>query len=222
MSCQQLLSRARKAHSCCVWYAPVLNMSAGIVHSPLLASVVPGSAAAYVFLVIQQFFAPSQYTDENTFLKKLWHNQPSRVPFFSLCWRSPRARILVTAKSARHLLKQDSSGGADSFVKLTCEGTTSKSPVRSNTISPFWESSHVFWVKSCNSAKVKVQVINDNFLVNSRMGETTLNVIDWLQPNTIGKTWEMTEVLKNPHSPAGCGTIVLSVCAILIEGGKNH
>lgn len=74
--------------------------------------------------------------------------------------------------------------------------TTSESQVAKDTLTPEWNSGHIFYCKD-RSGEAVVTIMNHNLLRNSFMGEVKLNISEFGVPDKINETWQLTKTLMN-------------------------
>lgn len=117
------------------------------------------------------------------------------------CWSSflgyPQALTHVYVHRAEGLQNQDSTGGADPYVIISCEGQSVKSIMKKDTLQPEFGTSAIFYRKNPRKP-ITVEVWNNNSVKDEFMGQVVLSgsVKDTTDPQKLklrkqGQTDEM-------------------------------
>ncbi|KAJ8412436.1 hypothetical protein AAFF_G00127720 [Aldrovandia affinis] len=132
------------------------------------------------YIIIPSTFTPQVlgefmiriYTDVDSDCRDLTVDKP-RVR----CWSSflgyPQAVTQIYIHAAEGLENQDSSGGADPYVVITCEGSTVRSTVQKDTLEPKFDTRAIFYRKKPRKP-ITVQVWNSNAVQDQFMGQVVL------------------------------------------------
>ncbi|XP_077361745.1 calpain-5-like [Festucalex cinctus] len=86
----------------------------------------------------------------------------------------PQVVTHVYIHAAEGLQNQDSSGGADPYVIISCEGRSVKSTIQKDTLTPEFETSGVFYRKKPRKP-LTVQIWNSNAVQDQFMGQVVLS-----------------------------------------------
>ncbi|KAG8548785.1 hypothetical protein GDO81_024167 [Engystomops pustulosus] len=93
------------------------------------------------------------------------------------CWSGmcgfPQVVSQVHVVSAAGLKKQDSEGGADPYVIISCEGSKVQSPVVKDSVTPQFDVKGLFYRKKPGQPII-VQVWNHNVIKDEFMGQVVL------------------------------------------------
>ncbi|XP_016897263.1 calpain-5 [Cynoglossus semilaevis] len=113
------------------------------------------------------------FTDVESGCRELTDDQP-RVR----CWSSflgyPQAVTHIYVHGAEGLQNQDSTGGADPYVVIYCEGRSVKSTIKKDTLQPEFTTSAVFYRKKPRKP-ITVEVWNSNAVKDEFMGQVILS-----------------------------------------------
>ncbi|XP_028322220.1 calpain-5-like [Gouania willdenowi] len=113
------------------------------------------------------------FTDVDSGCRELVEDKP-RIR----CWTSflgyPQVVSHVYVHAAEGLQNQDSSGGADPYVIISCEGKSVKSSIKKDTLQPEFAISGVFYRKKPRK-HITVQVWNSNAVKDEFMGQVVLS-----------------------------------------------
>ncbi|CAG00593.1 unnamed protein product, partial [Tetraodon nigroviridis] len=113
------------------------------------------------------------YTDVDSGCRELIQDKP-RIR----CWSSflgyPQVVTHVYVHGAEGLQNQDSTGGADPYVIIYCEGQSVRSTVRKDTLQPEFKTSAVFYRKKPRKS-ITVEVWNSNAVKDEFMGQVVLS-----------------------------------------------
>ncbi|OCT96411.1 hypothetical protein XELAEV_18014088mg [Xenopus laevis] len=164
------------------------------------------------YVVIPTTFDPG-HTEE--FLLRIFTDVPSNCCELKLdeptrtCWSGlcgyPQLVSQVHVVSALGLKKQDSDGGADPYVIISCEGNKVQSPVIKDCLEPKFNVKGVFYRKKPGQPIV-VQVWNHNVIKDEFMGQVVLSA----DPNNL-QTQHSLELQNKGNKKSGeiSGTINL-------------
>ncbi|XP_041863849.1 calpain-5-like [Melanotaenia boesemani] len=125
------------------------------------------------------------YTDVDSSCRELTEDKPKIK-----CWSSflgyPQAVTHVYIHGAEGLQKQDSTGGADPYVIISCEGQSVKSTICKDTLQPKFETSAIFYRKKPRNP-ITVEVWNSNAVKDEFMGQVVLpaRATDTTDPQTL-------------------------------------
>ncbi|KAJ8276763.1 hypothetical protein COCON_G00085150 [Conger conger] len=112
------------------------------------------------------------YTDVDSDCRELTLDKPKVT-----CWSSftgyPQAITQVYIHGAEGLQNQDSSGGADPYVIIYCEGKSVRSTVQKDTLEPRFNTRGIFYRKKPRKP-ITVQVWNSNVGQDEFMGQVVL------------------------------------------------
>ncbi|KAI1903606.1 hypothetical protein AGOR_G00028930 [Albula goreensis] len=112
------------------------------------------------------------YTDVDSDCRELILDKPKVK-----CWSSfmgyPQVVTQIYIHSAEGLQNQDSSGGADPYVIISCEGSTVRSNIQSDTLEPQFDTRAIFYRKKPRKP-LTVQVWNSNAVQDQFMGQVVL------------------------------------------------
>ncbi|XP_035482413.2 calpain-5-like [Scophthalmus maximus] len=113
------------------------------------------------------------FTDVDSGCRELTEDKP-RVR----CWSSfvgyPQAVTHVYVHGAEGLQNQDSTGGADPYVIIYCEGRSVKSNIKKDTLKPEFTISAIFYRKKPRKP-ITVEVWNSNAVKDEFMGQVMLS-----------------------------------------------
>ncbi|KAF7666318.1 hypothetical protein LDENG_00110040 [Lucifuga dentata] len=113
------------------------------------------------------------FTDVDSGCRELTEDKP-RVR----CWSSflgyPQAVSHIYVHSAEGLQNQDSTGGADPYVIISCEGRSVTSTIWKDTLQPEFETSAIFYRKKFRKP-ISVEVWNSNAVKDQFMGQVVLS-----------------------------------------------
>ncbi|XP_053702895.1 calpain-5-like [Synchiropus splendidus] len=113
------------------------------------------------------------FTDVDSDCRELTVDKP-RVR----CWSSflgyPQVVTHVYVHNAEGLENQDSSGGADPYVIISCEGCSVRSTIKPDTLQPQFTTSGVFYRKKPRKP-IYVEVWNSNAVKDQFMGQVVLS-----------------------------------------------
>ncbi|XP_061903699.1 calpain-5-like [Entelurus aequoreus] len=113
------------------------------------------------------------FTDVDSGCRELTEDKP-RVR----CWSSflgyPQAVTHVYVHSAEGLQNQDSTGGADPYVIISCEGRSVKSAIQKDTLTPEFATSGIFYRKKPRKP-LTLQIWNSNAVQDQFMGQVMLS-----------------------------------------------
>lgn len=113
------------------------------------------------------------YTDDNSGCRELADDKP-RVR----CWSSflgyPQVVSHVYVHGAEGLENQDSTGGADPYVLICCEGKSVRSTIQRDTLQPVFTTSGIFYRKKPRKP-ITVEVWNSNAVKDQFMGQVVLS-----------------------------------------------
>ncbi|XP_070699757.1 calpain-5-like [Pempheris klunzingeri] len=113
------------------------------------------------------------FTDTDSDCRELTEDKP-RVRCWSSFFGYPQAVSHVYIHGAEGLQKQDSTGGADPYVIIYCEGHSVKSTVRTDTLQPEFATSGLFYRKKPRKP-ITVEVWNSNAVKDEFMGQVVLS-----------------------------------------------
>ncbi|XP_068600210.1 calpain-5-like [Brachionichthys hirsutus] len=113
------------------------------------------------------------FTDLDSGCRELVEDKPK-----VRCWSSflgyPQAVTHVYVHSAEGLQNQDSTGGADPYVIIHCEGRSVNSTIKKDTLAPEFATSGVFYRKKPRKP-ITVEVWNSNAVKDEFMGQVVLS-----------------------------------------------
>ncbi|XP_029458029.1 calpain-5 [Rhinatrema bivittatum] len=112
------------------------------------------------------------FTDVPSECKELTMDEPPRTCWSGICGY-PQLVTQVHVVSAAGLKDQDTQGGADPYVVISCEGSKVRSPVYKNTLSPAFDVKGLFYRKK-SGEPIYVQVWNHNVVSDEFMGQVVL------------------------------------------------
>ncbi|CAL9685614.1 unnamed protein product [Knipowitschia caucasica] len=125
------------------------------------------------------------FTDLDSGCKELTEDKPQ-----VRCWSSfvgyPQVLSHVYIHAAEGLENQDSSGGADPYVIIYCEGKSVRSPIKKDTLEPEFAVSGIFYRKKPRKP-ITVQIWNSNAVKDQFMGQVMLSgsVKDSMEPQVM-------------------------------------
>ncbi|XP_061607092.1 calpain-5-like [Phyllopteryx taeniolatus] len=113
------------------------------------------------------------FTDLDSGCRELSEDKP-RVR----CWSSflgyPQVVTHIYVHAAEGLQNQDSTGGADPYVIINCEGNSVKSTIQKDTLTPEFGTSGIFYRKKPRKP-LTVQIWNSNAMQDQFMGQVVLS-----------------------------------------------
>ncbi|KPP78698.1 calpain-5-like, partial [Scleropages formosus] len=132
------------------------------------------------YIIVPSTFTPevlgdfmiSVYTDVDSGLRVLTEDKP-RVNCWSAYLGYPRVVTQIHIHGAEGLENQDSSGGADPYVVIHCEGKSVQSAVQKDTLDPIFDMRAIFYRKKPRKPII-VEVWNSNALQDEFMGQVVL------------------------------------------------
>ncbi|XP_061558425.1 calpain-5-like [Phycodurus eques] len=125
------------------------------------------------------------FTDVDSGCRELSEDKP-RVR----CWSSflgyPQVVTHIYVLAAEGLQNQDSTGGADPYVIINCEGNSVKSTIQKDTLTPEFRTSGIFYRKKPRKP-LTVQIWNSNAMQDQFMGQVVLSgsVKDTIDPQRL-------------------------------------
>ncbi|XP_030648208.1 calpain-5-like [Chanos chanos] len=125
------------------------------------------------------------FTDVDSDCRELVEDKP-RVR----CWSSflgyPQLVSHVYVHNAEGLQKQDSNGGADPYLIISCEGHSIRSTVKNDTLEPVFQTRAVFYRKKPRQP-ITIQVWNSNAIKDEFMGQVVLTATlkDSMEPQRL-------------------------------------
>ncbi|XP_029557099.1 calpain-5 [Salmo trutta] len=112
------------------------------------------------------------YTDVDSGCRELTEHKPRRR-----CWSAftgyPHAVSQIYIHAAEGLENQDSTGGADPYVIVSCEGRSVRSTVKADTLDPVFETRAIFYRKKPRKP-ITVEVWNSNAVKDQFLGQVVL------------------------------------------------
>ncbi|XP_046876360.1 calpain-5-like [Hypomesus transpacificus] len=125
------------------------------------------------------------FTDTDSGCRELTEDKP-KVKCWSPFLGYPQAVSHVYIHKAEGLENQDSTGGADPYLVISCEGSSVQSTVQKDTLEPKFKTSAIFYRKTPRKP-VTVEVWNSNALQDQFMGQVVLtgSVTDSTAPQKI-------------------------------------
>ncbi|XP_034055820.1 calpain-5-like [Gymnodraco acuticeps] len=113
------------------------------------------------------------FTDVDSGCRELTEDKPQVK-----CWSSflgyPQAVTHVYVHGAGELQNQDSTGGADPYVIIHCEGRSVRSTIKKDTLNPEFTTSAIFFRKKPRKP-LTVEVWNSNAVKDEFMGQVVLS-----------------------------------------------
>ncbi|XP_040037163.1 calpain-5 [Gasterosteus aculeatus] len=113
------------------------------------------------------------FTDVDSGCRELIEDKPKVK-----CWSSflgyPQVVTHVYVHGADGLQNQDSTGGADPYVIIYCEGRSVRSPIQKDTLTPMFTTSAIFYRKKPRTP-ITVEVWNSNAVKDEFMGQVVLS-----------------------------------------------
>uniref|UniRef100_A0A4W6CL22 Calpain 6 n=1 Tax=Lates calcarifer TaxID=8187 RepID=A0A4W6CL22_LATCA len=125
------------------------------------------------------------FTDVDSGCRELVEDKPK-----VRCWSSflgyPQAVTHVYVHGAEGLQNQDSTGGADPYVIISCEGKSVQSTIKKDTLQPEFATSGIFYRKKPRKP-LTVEVWNSNAVKDEFMGQVVLSgsVKDTTEPQKL-------------------------------------
>nr|XP_020454661.1 calpain-5-like isoform X2 [Monopterus albus] len=125
------------------------------------------------------------FTDVDSGCRELTDDKPKVK-----CWSSflgyPQAVTHIYIQGAEGLQNQDSTGGADPYVIIYCEGKSVQSTIKKDTLHPEFTTSAIFYRKKPRKP-ITVEVWNSNAVKDEFMGQVVLSgsVNDNSQPQRL-------------------------------------
>ncbi|XP_077402369.1 calpain-5-like [Vanacampus margaritifer] len=126
------------------------------------------------------------FTDVDSGCRELSDDKP-KVRCCSSFLGYPQVVTHVYIHAAEGLQNQDSSGGADPYVIISCEGRSVKSTIQKDTLTPEFETSGIFYRKKPRKP-LTVQIWNSNAVQDQFMGQVVLSgsAKDTADPQRLG------------------------------------
>ncbi|XP_068122770.1 calpain-5 [Hyperolius riggenbachi] len=112
------------------------------------------------------------FTDVPSNCCELMLDEPQKTCWSGMCGY-PQLVSQVHVVSAAGLKQQDSQGGADPYVIISCEGSKVQSPVLKDTVEPRFDTKGLFYRKKPGQPIV-VQIWNHNVVKDEFMGQVIL------------------------------------------------
>ncbi|XP_068571861.1 calpain-5-like [Cebidichthys violaceus] len=113
------------------------------------------------------------FTDVDSGCRDLTEDKPKVK-----CWSSflgyPQAVTHIYVHGAEELQNQDSTGGADPYVIISCEGRSVRSSIKKDTLQPEFTTSGIFYRKKPRKP-ITVEVWNSNGVKDEFMGQVVLS-----------------------------------------------
>ncbi|KAJ7996655.1 hypothetical protein DPEC_G00239290 [Dallia pectoralis] len=133
------------------------------------------------YVIIPSTFQPGSlgdfmlrvYAGEDSGCRELTGDKPS-VRCWTVFTRYPQLVSQVYIHGAEGLEKQDSTGGADPYVIVSCEGSSVRSTVQKDTLEPLFDTRAIFYRKK-PSKPITVAVWNSNAVKDQFMGQVILS-----------------------------------------------
>lgn len=132
------------------------------------------------YIIIPSTFKPEAlgeymlrvFTDTDSGSRELTEDKP-KVKCWSPFLGYPQAVTHVYIHSAEGLQNQESTGGADPYVVISCEGSSVQSTYQKDTLDPKFQTSAIFYRKSPRKP-ITVEVWNSNTVKDQFMGQVVL------------------------------------------------
>ncbi|XP_055799309.1 calpain-5-like [Salvelinus fontinalis] len=112
------------------------------------------------------------YTDVDSGCRELTEHKP-RMRCWSAFTGYPHAVSQIYIHGAEGLENQDSTGGADPYVIVSCEGHSVRSTVKADTLDPVFETRAIFYRKKPRKP-ITVEVWNSNAVKDQFLGQVVL------------------------------------------------
>ncbi|KAM4797409.1 calpain-5 [Rhinophrynus dorsalis] len=144
------------------------------------------------------------FTDVPSNCCELALDEPPRTCWSGMCGY-PQLVSQVHVVTASGLKKQDSDGGADPYVIISCEGNKVQSPVIKDSVDPRFDVKGLFYRKKPGQP-ISVQIWNHNVIKDEFMGQVLLHG----DPNNLQTQHSLQlQDKSNKNSPEISGTIQL-------------
>lgn len=112
------------------------------------------------------------FTDVPSDCRELTLDEPPHTCWTGMCGY-PQLVSQIHVISASGLKEQDSQGGADPYVIISCEGSSVRSPVVKNNLTPTFDVKGIFYRKKPGEP-ICVQIWNQNVIKDEFMGQVLL------------------------------------------------
>ncbi|XP_041707180.1 calpain-5 [Coregonus clupeaformis] len=112
------------------------------------------------------------YTNVDSGCRELTEHQPS-IKCWSALTGYPIAVSQIYVHGAEGLENQDSKGGADPYVIVSCEGCSVQSTVKADTVKPVFDTRAIFYRKK-TTKPITVEVWNSNAVKDQFLGQVVL------------------------------------------------
>ncbi|KAI1898627.1 hypothetical protein AGOR_G00074330 [Albula goreensis] len=132
------------------------------------------------YIIIPSTYKPDElgefmiriFTDVNAGCRELTQDKP-KVSCWNMCLGYPQVVTQIYIHEGSGLQSQDSSGGADPYVIVYCEGTSVQSTVQKDTLEPKFDFRAIFYRKKLGKPII-VQVWNSCTVQDQFMGQVIL------------------------------------------------